>query len=70
MVCGGLCAAAPPPLDENLEDIFENQDPRRPGDVPGEDPVLSVELLRPKLGRVGICLGGVAIREAGAESRL
>jgi hypothetical protein len=44
-------------LDENLDEIFENHEPLRPGDVPGEVPFFSPELLLVKLGRVGICLG-------------
>lgn len=59
-VCGGLWAAML--LDENLDEMFENQDPLRPGDVPGDAAVLSLpELLLVKLGRIGICLGVVGV---------
>ena len=44
--------------DENLDEMFENHEPLRPGEVPGDVPVLSPpELLLVKLGLVGICLG-------------
>lgn len=49
-------------LEENLDEIFENQDPLRPGEVPGDVLVLSLaELLRVKPGRSGICLGVVGV---------
>jgi hypothetical protein len=51
-------------LDENLDDILENQEPLLPGDVPGDEPVFSPELLLVKLGLVGICLGVVGFAAA------
>jgi hypothetical protein len=56
-----------------LDDIFANQDPRRPGEAPGGGVLLfSFELLLVKPGRVGICLGGVCVAtgETGVGSRL
>lgn len=48
--------------DENFDEMFENQEPLRLGDVPGDVPVFSLpELLLAKPGRAGICLGAVGV---------
>ena len=57
-------------LDENLDEMLENQEPFREGDVPGGVPFLSSveeDLTRP--GRTGMALGeeGVGVAGDGAS---
>ena len=57
--------------EENLDEILENQEPLRPGEAPGDEPVFSLaELLLVKPGRAGICFGAVDVVGEGAEASL